>query len=33
MQTIPIAGVELYYERNFLSPEEARALFNALRAK
>jgi alkylated DNA repair dioxygenase AlkB len=30
METIHIAGGELYYERAFLSPEDATALFNAL---
>lgn len=33
METIPIAGAELYYEKNFLRPEEASTLFNVLRAK
>jgi hypothetical protein len=31
MQTIPIPGAEIYYDKNFLSPEEATALFNLLR--
>jgi alkylated DNA repair dioxygenase AlkB len=33
METIPIPGAEIYYEKNFLSPEEATALVNVLRAK
>jgi len=33
METILIPGAEIYYEKNFLSPEEATTLFNALRAK
>jgi alkylated DNA repair dioxygenase AlkB len=33
METIPIPGAEIYYEKNFLSPEEATALFNVLRTK
>jgi len=33
METIPIQGAEIYYDKNFLSPEEATALFNALREK
>jgi len=33
METIPIPGAEIYYDKNFLSPEEATALFNALREK
>jgi len=33
MKTIPIPGAEIYYDRNFLPPEEATALFNALRDK
>ena len=33
MEVIPIAGAEIYYEKNFLSSEEATALFNALLAK
>ncbi|HXJ94624.1 MAG TPA: alpha-ketoglutarate-dependent dioxygenase AlkB [Terriglobia bacterium] len=33
METIPSAGAEIYYERNFLSPEEATTLFNLLRTK
>jgi hypothetical protein len=33
METIPIAGAEIYYDKNFLSPEEATALFNVLRTK
>jgi alkylated DNA repair dioxygenase AlkB len=33
MQTIPIAGAEIHYERNFLSPEEATTLFDLLRTK
>lgn len=30
MKTIPIPGAEIYYDKNFLPPEEATALFNAL---
>ena len=30
MEAIPIPGAEIYYEKNFLSPEEATALFNVL---
>ena len=30
METIPIPGAEIYYDRNFLPPREATALFNAL---
>jgi len=33
METIPIPGAEIYYDKNFLSPEEATTLFNVLRAK
>ena len=33
METIPIPRAEIYYEKNFLSPEEATALFNVLREK
>jgi len=33
MKTILIPGAEIYYDKNFLSPEEATTLFNALRAK
>lgn len=33
METIPIPGAEIYYERNFLSPEEATTLFNLLQTK
>jgi alkylated DNA repair dioxygenase AlkB len=33
METIPIPGAEIYYNRDFLSPEEATTLFNVLRAK
>jgi alkylated DNA repair dioxygenase AlkB len=33
METIPIPGAEIYYDKNFLLPEEATALFNALRDK
>ena len=33
METIPIPETEIYYDKNFLSPEEATALFNVLRAK
>lgn len=31
METILISGAEIYYEKNFLSPEEATNLFNLLR--
>lgn len=30
METIALAGAEIYYEKNFLPPEEATALFNVL---
>jgi alkylated DNA repair dioxygenase AlkB len=33
MEVISIPGAEIYYERNFLSPDEAITLFNLLRAK
>jgi len=33
MESIPIAGAEIYYERNFLSSEEAAALFASLLEK
>jgi alkylated DNA repair dioxygenase AlkB len=33
METIPIPGAEIYYEKNFLSPEEATTLFDLLRTK
>ena len=33
MHTIPIPGAEIYYDKNFLSPEEATALFNLLQEK
>ena len=33
METIPIPGAEIYYDKNFLSPEEATTLFNVLRAQ
>ena len=33
METIPIAGAEIYYERNFLPSDEATVLFNALLTK
>jgi alkylated DNA repair dioxygenase AlkB len=33
MKTIPIPGAEIYYDRTFLTPEEATALFNALGGK
>jgi hypothetical protein len=33
METIPIPGAEIYFERNFLSPEEATTLFNLLWTK
>ena len=33
METIPIPGAEIYYDKNFLSPEEATTLFNVLRTK
>ena len=31
MEMIPIPGAEIYYDKNFLPPEEATALFNTLR--
>ena len=33
METILIPGAEIYYDKNFLSPEEATTLFNVLRTK
>jgi alkylated DNA repair dioxygenase AlkB len=33
METIPISGAEIYYDKSFLSPEEATTLFNVLRTK
>ena len=33
MELIPIQGAEIYYEKNFLTPEEATALFHLLRTK
>jgi len=33
METIPIPGAEIYYDKNFLSPQGATTLFNALRTK
>jgi alkylated DNA repair dioxygenase AlkB len=33
METIVISGAEIYYERNFLTTEEAAILFNILRTK
>jgi len=33
METIPIPGAEIYYDKNFLSTEEATTLFNVLRAQ
>src|SRR5499427_6487321 len=33
MESLAIAGAELYYERNFLSPEDAAVLFDALLTK
>jgi hypothetical protein len=33
MQTIPIPGAEIYYDKNFLTSEEATVLFNLLREK
>ena len=33
METIPIPGAEIYYDRNFLSPEDATTLFNLLQTK
>jgi hypothetical protein len=33
METILIPGAEIYYDKNFLSPEEATTLFNLLRTK
>jgi alkylated DNA repair dioxygenase AlkB len=33
MERIPILGAEIYYDKNFLAPEEATTLFNLLLAK
>jgi alkylated DNA repair dioxygenase AlkB len=33
MERIPIPGAEIYYDKNFLSPEESTTLFNVLRTK
>jgi len=33
MELIPIPGAEIYYEQNFLTPEEATVLFKVLREK
>ena len=33
METIPIPGAEIYYDKNFLSLEEATTLFSVLRTK
>jgi len=33
METIPIPGAEIYYDKNFLSPQEATILFDILRTK
>jgi alkylated DNA repair dioxygenase AlkB len=33
METVPIPGAEIYYEKNFLSSEEATTLFNVLHTK
>jgi len=33
MEAIPISGAEIYYDKNFLSPEEATVLLNLLREK
>jgi hypothetical protein len=33
METIPIAGAEIYYDKNFLPAEEATILFKTLLAK
>jgi len=33
MERTPIPGVEIFYERNFLSPAEPTSLFNVLRTK
>lgn len=33
METIPIPGAEIYYEKDFLSAEEATKLFEVLHAK
>jgi alkylated DNA repair dioxygenase AlkB len=33
MKTIPIPGAEIYYDKNFLSPEEATTLFDVLRTR
>ena len=33
METIPILGAEVYYEKDFLSPQEATTMFDVLRTK
>jgi len=33
VETVAIPGAEIYYEKNFLSPEEATALFNVLQTR
>lgn len=33
MEAIPISGAEIYYDKNFLSPEDATVLLNLLREK
>jgi len=33
METILIPGAEIYYDKNFLSPEDATPLFNLLSTK
>ncbi len=33
METIPIPGAEIYYDKDFLAPDEATTLFNVLLAK
>ena len=33
METIPIPGAEIYYDKNFLPAEEATILFEILRTK
>jgi hypothetical protein len=33
METLPIQGAEIYYDKSFLPPEEAASLFNLLQEK
>ena len=33
METIPIPAAEIYYDKHFLSPEEATTLFSVLQAQ